>query len=187
MERFKTLVRQLISHPCTHAKWLNTLSYLENCGAKKIARAEHPLDVSREMLKHASEEFRHAFYLKQQISTRLGQFLPTYHQGSILGGWQTTHYLDRLEVQICRLIKNKRMIYPLVTYAIEVRAAKAYPLYQELLIESRSSVSVRSILLEEKGHLEEMEGLLGAFSLEKEMACQIEEKLFKEWLYQLEN
>lgn len=187
MERFKTLVRQFISHPYTHAKWLNTLSYLENCGAKKIARAEPTFDVSREMLKHAAEEFRHAFYLKQQISTRLGLFLPTYHRDCILGGWQTTHYLDRLEVQICRFIKDKNNIYPLLTYAIEVRAAKAYPLYQELLIESGSPVSVRSILLEEKGHLEEMEGLLGAYSLEKEMVCQIEEKLFERWLCKLEN
>ena len=51
----------------SHAKWLNTLSFLENCGARKIAACEHPTLVKEEMLKHAAEEFRHAHHLKRQI------------------------------------------------------------------------------------------------------------------------
>jgi hypothetical protein len=183
---FKNLLADLIADPGKHAKWLNTLSYLENCGARKIARTEHPLLVTREVLKHAAEEFRHAFYLKQQISTRLGYCLPDYSRGNLLGGYQTLHYMDRLEARICRLIGSKDSRYPyiLTTYAIELRAAELYPAYQTLLEEAKSPVSVRSILLDEKGHLEEMEEqirVLGIPSATLKGVCRIEADLCRAW------
>jgi hypothetical protein len=66
------LVQHVVAIPSLHGLWLNTLSYLENCGARKIASCEHPTAVKEEMLKHAAEEFRHAFYLKTQLN-RIGQ------------------------------------------------------------------------------------------------------------------
>ena len=36
----------IIEHPEIHAKWLNTLSLMENTGAKKIKKCEHPIFVS---------------------------------------------------------------------------------------------------------------------------------------------
>ncbi|GEM_PF-80981 len=199
-EAFLKILSLYIADPKSHARWLNTLSYLENCGAKKIAKTEHPIDVSKEMLKHASEEFRHAFYLKQQITTRLGIYLPTYQKDKLWGSFFTFRYLDRLEVKICRLLKqklprlNKSQIqqhtYLLVTYAIELRAAELYPIYQDLLIQTKSPVSVRSILLDEKGHLEEMEKELAAQSISKEIqsaTVAIESELCKTWLEKLLN
>ena len=41
-QRLKNILPHLIAAPSLHAKWLNTLSYLENCGARKIAACEHP-------------------------------------------------------------------------------------------------------------------------------------------------
>jgi hypothetical protein len=194
--QFKEILPFFIAHPLRHAKWLNTLSYLENCGARKIARSEDPQTVSKEVLKHAAEEFRHAFYLKQQIATRLKHFLPTYQTEMLIGGNQTLRYLDRLELHICRLLKTqmplieipqlKHYAYLLVTYAIELRASELYPLYQELLIQARSPISVRSILLDEKGHLEEMEREIAASALSDEIlkwSCLFEGKLCKEWLH----
>lgn len=183
---FKQLLSHLVADSGRHAKWLNTLSYLENCGARKIARTEHPLLVTKEVLKHAAEEFRHAFYLKQQISTRLSCFLPDYCQENLLGGYQTLHYMDRLEARICRLVGSKDSRYPyiLTTYAIELRAAELYPTYQALLEEAKSPVSVRSILLDEKGHLEEMEEQIRALDISPAIlkkVCQIEADLCRAW------
>jgi bacterioferritin (cytochrome b1) len=101
MEAF---LRYLILNNKRHIAWLNTLSYLENCGARKIAEAEHPTLVRREMLKHAAEEFRHAHYLKEQIK-KLGTNPPADYQ-EILGGHHSRRYLDRLEVAVCRLTKT---------------------------------------------------------------------------------
>jgi hypothetical protein len=193
------LLPKYIDQPALHAKWLNTLSYLENCGARKIARTEHPLNVSKEILKHAAEEFRHAFYLKQQITTKLNQTLPSYQLDTICGGFETLHYLDRLELNICRYIKKqmpsfslfalRHHAYLLVTFAIELRASEIYPIYQDHLKQKQSPVSVRSILLEEKGHLDEM--LLGLQNLSiKESTisavCEIEGRLCKSWAEKLE-
>ncbi len=183
-EQFEEILPLFLSHPFSHAKWLNTLSYLENCGARKIARCEHPQNVSREMLKHAAEEFRHAFYLKQQISTKLGLSLPTYHPDVLWGGLATLRYLDRLETSLCRFV-DPQSIYFLVTYAIELRASEVYPLYQTLLSQHKSPVSVRSILLEEKGHLEEMGTQIAALGIDEAIVasvCEIEGVLCQKWL-----
>src|ERR1700761_7439444 len=81
-----------------HAKWLNTLSFLENCGARKIAACEHPTLVKEEMLKHAAEEFRHAHHLKRQISKVSSAPMETYSPSSILGGTATLQYLKTLDL-----------------------------------------------------------------------------------------
>ena len=192
-DQFLALLPAYIADPAAHAKWLNTLSYLENCGARKIARTEHPRDVSKEMLKHAAEEFRHAFYLKQQIATKLKLSLLTYQKNMLLGGHETLRYLDRLETQICRLLKKQQIAftalkhhaYLLVTYVIELRASELYPIYQQLLTQAKSPVSVRSILLEEKGHLQEMEKELAALQVSDGIiasCCAIEGELCGNWL-----
>jgi hypothetical protein len=191
-KRLQEILSTFLSEPLAHAKWLNTLSYLENCGARKIARSEHPRDVSRQMLKHAAEEFRHAFYLKQQITTRLDLSLPSYHPDTIWGGFATWRYLDRLEVMICRLLRkicgDDRQAYFLLTYAIELRAFELYPIYQKLLIQMESPVSVRSILLEEKGHLEEMREQIAALCVDEQIiasVCLLEGNLCRKWLEQV--
>lgn len=66
-QKIRQLLNTIIASDELHAKWLNTLSFLENCGARKIAACEHPTLVKEEMLKHAAEEFRHALHLKRQI------------------------------------------------------------------------------------------------------------------------
>src|ERR1700733_11588698 len=98
MDELEDLLYQIVSTPLLHAKWLNTLSYLENCGARKIAHCEHPTKVKEEMLKHASEEFRHAYYLKQQIRKVHPQPMNTYSLNSMLGGFASFHYLNLLDI-----------------------------------------------------------------------------------------
>ena len=40
---------------------------MENTGARKISRFEHPVATDIIVLKHAAEEARHAYYLKKLI------------------------------------------------------------------------------------------------------------------------
>lgn len=171
------LLRYLIQNKPLHIKWLNTLSYLENCGARKIAKAEHPTLVRKQMLKHAAEEFRHAHHLKEQIK-KLTLFVPKDYS-SILGGHFTRRYLDRLELSVCRI--TTKLVYPLVTYAIEKRAQKLYHLYHRALKEAGSKVSIMSIVKEEEGHLEEMEKMLKNSPF-KEKVCEIEAQIYERWM-----
>jgi|SRR3569832_1345704 len=190
--KIQELLDPIVQDCALHGLWLNTLSYLENCGARKIASCEHPTAVKEEMLKHASEEFRHAFYLKKQL-TRIDQHFEDYRISYLMGGWAAYHYLNALDLHTSRylsllgmnLLEKNQLTYLLVTYAIELRAAELYPLYQTVLRRHRSKIQVQSILLEEKEHLQEMEDELSHVphaSTYIENICQIEASLFKKWL-----
>ena len=190
---FKQLLTTIVDSDELHAKWLNTLSFLENCGARKIAACEHPTLVKEEMLKHASEEFRHAHHLKRQIGKVCATSMSTYSLSLMLGGVSTLHYLKALDIKASRYLKKvglpkdsiKEIAYLLVTYAIELRAEELYPIYDTALRCACSPVAVKSILLEEKEHLNEMkEGLKqipSGFTYAQDI-CAIESSLCKAWL-----
>jgi len=195
-DQLKELLQLIVSSPTLHAKWLNTLSFLENCGARKIAACEHPTLVKEEMLKHASEEFRHAHHLKRQIAKIYSDPIETYALKYLLGKTATLHYLQALDLRTCRYLKSeglskiaiKQAAYLLVTYAIERRAETLYPVYDQILRSINSHVTVKSILLEEQEHLHEMEKGLEELSHGWKYAqyvCALEASLYQNWLYHL--
>lgn len=192
-KEIKELINPIVRNPFLHGLWINTLSYLENCGARMIAACEHPTLVKEEMLKHAAEEFRHAFYLKKQL-VRIGEQYENYQRSHLLGAWSGYHYLTKLNLQASRYLQSlrlerpqiKQLSYLLITYAIELRAGEIYPIYQSALRRSQSKVQVQSILLEEKEHLREMEeGLnrIPSSSLHIGVICKLEAALFQKWLH----
>lgn len=192
------LFDQIISQPLLHAKLLNTLSLMENTGARKISASEHSTDVTLIILKHAAEEHRHAYYLKRQIGKIDESYCTTYAYEHLLAPASSRLYLNMLDIEVSRYLKStlnlsgnelKFAAYLLVTYAIEVRADELYPIYQAALDKAGSKVNVKSIILEEEGHLEEMLKQLKDFSPEwethAEKAVNIEAKLFADWVLAL--
>jgi rubrerythrin len=190
-----TLLPQIIADEQLHARWLNTLSLMENTGARKISASEDPLTVTYIILKHAAEEHRHAFYLKKQIEKAGEGLCPTYAQEYLIAPAYSRYYLNQLDIDVCRYLKNELKLtgkelrfaaYLLVTYAIEVRADELYPVYQEALEKAGSKVNVKSIILEEEGHLEEMLNQLKNFSPDWEVhankAVEFESSLFTKWV-----
>ena len=195
----KPILENIVIDNELHAKWLNTLSYMENAGAKKISASEHKENVTLIILKHAAEEHRHAYYLKKQLDKLGGNLCPTYTNSELLTPNQTKFYLNALDVAVCRYLKQhfnlsgyelKFAAYLFVTYAIEVRADELYPIYQDVLTASKSKVNVKSIILEEEGHLEEMLNQLKTFSADwekhAEIVIKIEQEMFDEWMGNLE-
>ena len=193
-----SLLPQIIDDDARHARWLNTLSMMESVGARKIAGYVDPIHVDELTLQHASEEARHAHYLKRQIS-KIGQKLPDYSAPTLLAPRASYHYLHRLDWTCSRYLKQKGLSgralknhsYLYVTYLIEVRAMKLYHTYQAALTDAQSPVHVRSILKEEEGHLSNMTTQLQAIDPDWQAHChdlQIEEqKLFERWIEQLQS
>ncbi|WP_443939300.1 hypothetical protein [Pedobacter sp. MW01-1-1] len=194
-----SILKTIIKNNTLHAKWLNTLSYMENAGAKKISASEHKENVNLIILKHAAEEHRHAYYLKKQIAKVDEQGCKTYTNAELLSPNYTKYYLHALDIEVCRYLKTtfslsgydlKFAAYLFVTYAIEVRADELYPIYQAALDEAKSKVNVKSIILEEEGHLEEMINQLVGFAPNWEEhaaeVIEIEKKLFNNWVAALE-
>lgn len=192
------ILPSIIADNALHSKWLNTLSLMENTGARKISASEDPLTVTYIILKHAAEEHRHAFYLKKQIEKTGDQNCPTYAAEYLLAPAYSRYYLNQLDIEVCRYLKKDLKLtgkelrfaaYLLVTYAIEVRADELYPVYQEALENADSKVNVKSIILEEEGHLEEMLAQLKRFSpdweIHAEKAVEFESRLFGDWVGQL--
>ena len=190
----KTTLQNIVADKVLHAKWLNTLSFMENAGAKKISASEHKEQVNLIILKHAAEEHRHAYYLKKQISKLDENLCKNYESSALLSPNHTKYYLQALDVAVCRYLKEtfnlvgydlKFAAYLFVTYAIEVRADELYPIYQDVLDQANSKVNVKSIILEEEGHLEEMINQLISFSedwkLHAENVIAIEQALFADW------
>ena len=123
---------------------------------------------------------------------------PTYASEYLLAPAYSKYYLNQLDIEVCRYLKKdlgltgselRFAAYLLVTYAIEVRADELYPVYQDALDNAGSKVNVKSIILEEEGHLEEMINQLQKFSPEWQMHAQkavtIETRLFGQWVNQL--
>ncbi len=192
---FKELLTAIVSDTGKHARWLNTLSLMENTGARKISASEHKTDVTLIILKHAAEEHRHAYYLKKQITKLSTDACPTYADQYLLADSDSRYYLNMLDVFVCKYLKNtlnlsgndlKFAAYLLVTYAIEVRADELYPVYQDVLDRTGSKVNVKSIILEEEGHLEEMLVQLKNFSADWQIhakkAVEFESSLFDQWV-----
>lgn len=196
----KPILENIVNDNTLHAKWLNTLSYMENAGAKKISASEHKENVNLIILKHAAEEHRHAYYLKKQLDKLEGGLCKTYTNEELLTPNHTKFYLNALDVAVCRYLKQhfnlsgyelKFAAYLFVTYAIEVRADELYPVYQEVLTNAGSKVTVKSIILEEEGHLEEMLNQLKTFSADwekhAEIVIRIEQEMFEDWTSNLKN
>jgi bacterioferritin (cytochrome b1) len=195
---FKEQLEMIVASNEMHAKWLNSLSLMENSGARKISRYEDPVSTDIIVLKHAAEEARHAYYLKKQIG-KLGQEYPNYHFQYLLAPIESYLYLRKLDAAASRYLKEEmqytgRVVqhgaYLLVTYAIEVRADELYGIYQDVLTAQKSKVNVKSIIAEEEGHLAEMTRMLETFHPEwQKLAadiCKIEAALFEEWLSAVE-
>ncbi len=197
---FTNTINTIVSNPSIHAKWLNTLSFMENAGARKISASEDKENVNLIVLKHAAEEHRHAYYLKKQIAKLGENICPTYHNQYLIAPASSKYYLAVLDVLVCKYLKKqlgltgaklKFAAYLLVTYAIEVRADELYPIYQNALDKAQCKVTVKSIILEEEGHLEEMLAQLKQFSVDWEthaaIALKFENKLFEQWVKALAN
>lgn len=194
---------KIVQHNSLHTKWLNSLSMMENTGARKISKFEDPVHTNIVVLKHAAEEARHAYYLKKLIGKLDTAACPDYSYPYLLAPIQSSQYLNRLDVEACRYIKNELRLsgrelmygaYLLVTYSIEVRADMLYGIYQDALTRHNSKVNVKSIIAEEEGHLEEMERMLVTFHPEWQRlaadVCRIEDALFTQWIkavYQVVN
>ncbi len=198
--KLKEILGEIVKDNITHAKWLNTLSMMENAGSRKISACEHKTDVSVSILKHASEEARHAYFLKTQIKKLAPGMFTTYRFSDILAPMCSYQYLDKLDHNISKYLKQEINIpedqiryasYLLTTYAIEERADELYPVYDAVLNESGSNINVRLIIAEEIGHLEEMNRQMAEFfEAWEEKASHVrklEQELYSAWIKNVEN
>src|SRR5579871_4390335 len=147
----------LSADPAIHARFLNMLSLLEHIGSRKIMTCRAMRAPGLELLKHLTEESRHAFFFKRAAEGFAGRTLD-YSAADTIAPASAKNYMGRLDAEINGSLQDDvaELPYLYMSLIVELRATWLYRLYQDVL------ASLKSILAEEQLHLEDMIACLQA-------------------------
>lgn len=141
-----------------HARFINMLSLLEHMGTHKIMLTQYGPAIDQPTLKHLAEEARHAYFFKRLAEREAGHSLSNA-PSDLIAPFAARRYLQRLEVQIVRALPvdaDPRTAYLTTSMIVEFRAIWVYYIYQSILMHMGHSISLKSVLAEEFGHLTDM-------------------------------
>jgi hypothetical protein len=164
----KGLISQIVTDPALHARWLNTFSYLEYVGFRKIVKSQRAEVLTAAILGHACEEGRHALGLKKLALKLGGAAFDSYAPEVLLCGEEAESYFQELD-QFCDEVfadrttdERVKLAYGYVTWLVERRALDVYGLYKSALGDSEIARKLGGLLAEETKHLTDIEALLQA-------------------------
>jgi hypothetical protein len=174
-----------VERPGEHARFLNTLALMEHIGSRKIMVSQSGGPLGRDILKHLAEETRHAYFFKRAAETLARRPLQ-FDETDALRPASAWMYFGRLDATIDRALGASAHIevpYLYVSLIIELRAIWTYRLYQDVLWERSSGLSLKSVLAEEELHLGQMTRRLRELGAEPEARvpgfARIEDELFR--------
>ncbi len=166
------LLTAIVSNPNLHTAWINTLSFLEHCGARKIHRTDFGMHLDETILSHAAEEARHALFYKKMVRKVNPDAPGDFDFSRMLCGYSGYRYFQTLDSGIERRIHGDEQLktkdrytrnllcYLYVTTVIEERAMTVFPAYNDALIRADLPMRIDGIIREEEGHLQEMQEML---------------------------
>lgn len=174
-----------VERPGEHARFLNMLALMEHIGSRKIMASQTRGPLGQEILKHLSEETRHAYFFKraaENVARRALQF----DEMDAIRPASARMYFGRLDATIKNALGPNSKIevpYLYVSLIIELRAIWTYRLYQDVLSERGLGLSLKSVLAEEELHLEQMLARLRELGAQPEVRvpgfARIEDRLFR--------
>ena len=162
------LISQIVADPALHARWLNTFSYLEYVGFRKILKSQRAEVLTTAILTHACEEGRHALGLKKLAMKLGGAGFDSYAPQVLLCGEEAEAYFQDLDQSCDEAFADRsadervRLAYGYVTWLVERRALDVYGLYKNALGDSEIARKLGGLLAEETKHLSDIETLLQA-------------------------
>ena len=160
------LISQIVADPALHARWLNTFSYLEYVGFRKIVKSQRAEVLTAAILGHACEEGRHALGLKKLAVKLGGAGFDSYAPQVLLCGEEAEAYFQDLDQSCDEAFADRsadervRLAYGYVTWLVERRALDVYGLYKSALGDSEIARKLGGLLAEETKHLSDIEALL---------------------------
>ena len=172
----------------SHAKFMNMLSMLEHMGSRKIMVSQmHKGDtLNEDTLKHLAEEARHAYFFKRQAERAAQRSLDGWVEGNTTARVPALMYFGRMDAGISKIVGDDAA-YGWVSLIIELRACWLYTIYQEALEASDYQLSLKSLIAEEDGHLEEMYEMCGSDTARLRELSAFETGLFEKLWAQIEN
>lgn len=185
----QSTLEAIVGNSTSHAKWLNSLSYLEYRGFKKIVKSQSSECVDETVLGHTFEEVRHAFLLKKLALRIGGKSFSRYDSDSVFCFPSLKKYFYSLDRDVDFLIqksdaRSQKMTYLIVTLLVEERAMEIYNAYQGILERNKLDVNLSALLKDESKHLSEVlltiQSMFPDWPLKKIEFKSIEEKYFSE-------
>ncbi|MEQ9362649.1 MAG: hypothetical protein RIF32_00315 [Leptospirales bacterium] len=171
------MLNRIVDRPALHARWLNTLAFLEFMGTRKIARSLNGRRAGRVALQHLAEEARHAYFFKRSIERIAPEADPGFALSELLAGFSAARYFHGLDSLVHRDLLDENpavapeLCYLYVTTLIEERAGWLYPAYDAVLEARRLPVRLTGVILEEEQHLADM------YSAARRLDARCEERL----------
>ena len=146
--KFESVLQRICAEPALEAEWLDMLSQLEYAGCRKIVKAVPFARVSLEVLNHVMEESSHAFLLKSLVEKTALAGRPWVECPLTEMGWT---YFQTLDHGVSQL-EPTDFHYPAVSWIVEQRVLKIYPLYLAATRNLGVKRVVQRILAQEKRH-----------------------------------
>jgi len=162
----RALISSIVADTSLHAKWLNTFSFLEYVGFRKIVKSQQADALNISLMSHALEEGRHAFALKKLSAKIGGPKFEFYTRDTLLCGEEAEHYFQELDQRCEQAFAGRpdhiraHLTYLYVTWLIEHRAIEIYGLYRQTIGQSEIGHKIDGLLGEEANHLKEVESAL---------------------------
>ena len=166
--RLEACIGAIVADDALHARWLNTFSYLEYVGFRKIVKSQRAEALTAEILTHALEEGRHALGLKKIALKIGGEAFANYAPETMLCGDEAEDYFQSLDGACDEAFADRpealraKLVYCYVTWLIERRALQVYGLYKDALGSSPVAGRIAGLLMEEEKHLSDVEAEIGA-------------------------
>lgn len=177
-QAFQDFLVQVSARPELELEWVDMLSQLEYVGCRKILKAVPFPSIDAEVLRHVAEEASHAWLLKAVVAQG-GKTGPTWESGKFAAaGWK---YFQRLDHGVSSFTESASLRYPGVSWAIEQRVLKVYPLYLEITKNDSLFRALKQILMQERRH----EGQFGAVTYPegyREKVLELEATLWRDFV-----
>jgi hypothetical protein len=167
-DRLESLIGAVVADRALHARWLNTFSYLEYVGFRKIVKSQRAEVLTAAILGHACEEGRHALGLKKLAIKLGGTQFDSYAPEVLLCGEEAEAYFQDLDKACDAAFAGRseaeraKLTYGYVTWLVERRALDVYGIYKKALGDLEIARKLGGLLAEETKHLADVEAVLHA-------------------------
>ena len=136
-DRIRNTLEKIMEKERTHGLWLNTLSFLEYIGCRKIIKSQHAKHMNFFLLSHTVEEARHSYFFRDLARQNNLEDEASFQEAYLLGGKGGEKYFQKLDRGIEDTLgaspSKEFLNYSYTTLAVELRALDVYTIYEELL------------------------------------------------------
>ena len=147
------ILEKIVSDKELHGLWLNTLSFLEYIGTRKMLKALPASCLNETLLAHINEESRHSLFFKKLSHKVSGkQFFFAEHE--MICSKEAENYFQQIDQEARSFSRsNPTLNYLYTTYTVELRAILLYSIYSKILKRNQLPFTLNFVLKEEEQHL----------------------------------